>query len=539
MNGIRKMAIVMVVALVLVMAFAGCNRSSGSSSGGSGFAFNGYPMNARDQTISWFIGEGYQLNNAYASADDSPFHSGLKDMLGVNIDWIIPIAGTNQAQAINLIFASGDLPDVMFGGGLMANAERYIDEGTFHDLTPHLREWSPAYWDWIHTEAAYDRAMKTDSGKYYGYGFFREAGGWNDTYLGPVVNKAWLDALNLPLPQNISDWDRTLRAIRNRYNVPLSFAWSRVTGYGTAISGAFGAYSFADFKLYVDNNNRIQLANVQPEYRNQLVKWAEWWRDGLIDQDVMSINDTMARSNALNLRMGMSITSMGQLSNWVMDSQAAGNGANWIGLQYPKGDDGTLSMVPGGYGIGSVVASVTTNVKDDAKLQLVMRALDYAYTFDGNLYWNFGKKGVSWDYGPDGQPAYLPLVANDPNGLNDAIDKYGGSTWSGNCIQATLLLYLKNTQQAIDANDLWFYPNQAVSARWTIPNGLTRTPAEATRAAELQTAISTFVNEAAVQFISGQRNFNTWDAYVAEVNRMGLQELLTIQQGAYNRYLAR
>ena len=538
MNGIRKMAIVMVVALVLVMAFAGCNRSSGSAAGSSGFTFNGYPMNARDQTISWFIGEGYQVNNAYASANDSPFHSGLQDMLGVNIDWRVLLPGDNQAQAINLIFASGDLPDVMFGGGLMANAERYIDEGTFIDLTPHLREWSPAYWDWIHTETAYDRAMKTDSGKYYGYGFFREDGGWNDTYLGPVVNKAWLDAFNLPLPTNISDWDRTLRAIRNRYNVPLSFAWSRVTGYGTAISGAFGAFSFADFKLYVDNNNRIQLANIQPEYRNQLVKWAEWWRDGLIDQDVMSINDTMARSNALNLRMGMSITSMGQLSNWVMDSQAAGNGANWIGLQYPRGDDGTLSMVPGGYGIGSVVASITTNVKDDAKLQLIMRALDYAYTPEGNLYWNYGKQGVSWDY-VNGQPAYLPLVTNDPNGLNDAIDKYGGSTWSGNCIQATLLLYLKNTQQAIDANDLWFYPNQAVSARWTIPNGLTRTPAEATRAAELQTAISTFVNESAVQFITGQRNFNTWDAYVAEVNRMGLQELLTIQQGAYNRYLAR
>ena len=539
MNSIKKTAIVVLVALVLLTVFAGCNRNSGSGSGASDFTFNGYPMNARDQTISWFIGEGYMPNNIFASANDSPFHAGLMDMLGVNIEWIVPIAGTAQAQAINLIFASGDLPDVMFGGGLMANAERFIDEGTFTDLSPHLRTWSPAYWDWIHTNTAYDRAMKTDSGKYYGYGFFREDGGWNDTYLGPVVNKAWLDEQNLPLPATISDWDRTLRAFRNSYGVPLSFAWSRVTGYGTAISGAFGAFSFADFKLYVDDNNRIQLANIQPEYRNQLIKWAEWWRDGLIDQDVMTINDTMARSNALNKRMGLSITSMGQLSNWVMDSEAARNGAEWVGLQYPTGDNGVLSMVPGGYGIGSVVASITTNVRNDAKLHLVMRALDYAYTHDGNLYWNFGKQGVSWDFGPNGQPMYLPLVTNDPNGLNDAIDKYGGSTWSGNCIQATLLLYLKNTAQAIAANDLWFYPNQDVTAKWTIPNGLTRTPAEATRAAELQTAISTFVNESAVQFVTGQRNFNTWDAYVAEVNRMGLQELLTIQQGAYNRYLAR
>ena len=78
MNGIKKMAIVMIAALVLVMAFTGCNRSSGSAGGSTGFTFNGYPMNARDQTISWFIGEGYQVNNAYASADDSPFTPGSR-----------------------------------------------------------------------------------------------------------------------------------------------------------------------------------------------------------------------------------------------------------------------------------------------------------------------------------------------------------------------------------------------------------------------------------------------------------------------------
>jgi putative aldouronate transport system substrate-binding protein len=458
-------------------------------------------------------------------------------MLGVNIEWIFPTAGTDSNQAFNLMMASDTLPDVIYHG-LMADAERYINEGTIRDLSPHIREWSPAYYAWLQTEAAYDRAMKTDSGKYYGYGFFREAGGWNDTYLGPVVNKTWLDESGLPLPETISDWDKTIRTFKDKYGAVLSFAWSRVTDYGTFLSGSFGAYSFADYRLYVDKNNKIQLANVQPEFRAELAKMNEWWRAGLIDQDVLSINDTMARSNALNKKMGISFTSMGQLSNWVTDSQNANNGANWIGLQYPKGDDGTLAMVPGGYGIGSTAAVISTNCPDD-KLELVMRALDYAYTEEGNLYWNFGKKGVSWDYDAAGKPAYLPLVTNDPDGLNNAIDKYGGSTWSGNCIQATALLYMKNTQQAIDANDLWFYPNEAVSAAWTLPNGMTMTPQESTRAAELRAAIKTFVDEAAIQFISGQTNLSSWDSYVSRVNSIGLPELLSIYQAAYDRYLAR
>jgi putative aldouronate transport system substrate-binding protein len=535
----KSITAALIITVVLMGFLAGCKGKSAGTAGSAqgGLNFTGYPMNAQDKTITWFASNGYLPNQAYAAADQSPFHAGLKEMLGVNIEWVFPTTGTDANQAFNLMMASDTLPDVIFHG-LMSDAERYINEGTIRDLSPHIKEWSPAYYAWLQTEEAYDRAMKTDSGKYYGYGFFREDGGWNDTYLGPVVNKTWLDECGLPVPQTLDDWDKTLRAFKDKYGAVLSFAWSRVSGYGTFISGAFGAYSFADYRLYVDKNNKIQLANVQPEFRAEMAKMNEWWRAGLIDQDMLSINDTMARSNALNKKMGLSLTSMGQLSNWVTDAGNAGNGAEWIGLQYPRGNDGALVMVPGGYGIGSNAAAISTNCSDD-KLELVMRALDYAYTEEGNLYWNFGKRGVSWDYDSAGNPAYLPLVTNDPDGLNNAIDKFGGSTWSGNCIQATALLYMKNTQQAIDANDLWFYPNEAVSAAWTLPNGMTMTPEESTRAAELRNPISTFVGEAAIQFISGQAGLSTWDSYVSRVNAMGLSELLSIYQAAYDRYLNR
>ena len=499
--------------------------------------FDGYPMDAGNQTISWFGSEGYLPNQAYASADQSPFHQWLKEMLGVKIDWQFPIRGTSSAQAINLVLASGDLPDVIFGN-VMANAERYIEEGTFRDLSPYLEEWSPAYWKWLHSNPAYARTMKTDSGKYYGYGFFREAGGWNDSYLGPVVNKAWLDECGLPMPKTISDWDKTLRAFKKRYGAVLSFSWTRVSSYGTGISGAFGAHTFADYRLYIDNNKKVQLANIQPEYRKQLEKFAEWWKDGLIDQDFLSVNDTIARSNAMNKKMGISITSMGQLSNWIGDARNQKTGAEWTGLRYPTGDDGTLVQVPGGEGIGSVAAVITTSCPDE-KLELVMRALDYAYTEEGSLFWNYGKKGVSWDYDADGKPAYLPLVTNDPDGLNNAIDKYGGTTWSGNCIQATALLYMKNTREAIEANDLWYYPNKEISWPNKMPNGMTLTADESTRAGELRAAISTFVDEAAIQFITGQANLSSWDSYVSRANSMGVPELLRIYQAAYDRYLSR
>jgi len=543
MKNAKKVFHVAMVLGVLLLVLA-CNSGKKAAMTAEGveqsITFSGYPMDAGNQTISWFGNDGYLPNQIFASADDSPFHSGLSQMLGVKIAWQFPLTGTNNIQALNLVLASRDLPNVLNGIGIMNNAELFIEEGTIWDLTPYLKEWSPAYWKWLQDHPEYDRAMKTDSGKYYGYGFFREDGGWNDTYLGPVVNKAWLDELGLPMPVTISDWDRTIRAFKERYGATLSFAWSRISGYGTGIAGAFGAHGFADYKLYIDENQKVQLANIQPETKTQLAQFAVWWKDGLIDEDVLSINDTMARTNAMNKKMGISVTSVGQLSTWMQDARNGNTGAEWVGLQYPAGDDGTLAQVPGGLGIGGAVAVISTSTKPE-NLELVMRALDYGYTKEGDLYWNYGKQGVSWDYDSQGNPAFLPLLTNDPNGLTGAVDKYAGSTWSGNCIQATAMIYMRmaDTPEAVAANDLWYYPNETIVAKDKIPSGLTLTTEEATRAAELQAAISTYVNESTVRFFTGQVDFDTWDSYVARVNALGAPELVGIYQAAYDRYLAR
>ena len=526
--------------IICVTVFSGCSRTTreyrDARTVPQSITFDGYPMDASNQTVSWFVSQGFVPNPVYATADQSPFHSWLKEMLGVKIDWHFPIVGT-ETQALNLVLAQRDLPYIIYGD-VMSDVERYIDEGTFRDLSPYMEEWSPAYWKWIHSKPEYTRAMKTDSGKYYGYGMFQEAGGWNVTYLGPVVNKTWLDECGLPMPVTISDWDRTLRVFKERYGAVLAFAWQRVTLNGTFISGAWGAHSFANFRLYVDDNRKIQLANIQPEYRNQLVTYNLWWKDGLIDQDFLSVNDTIARSNALNKKMGISLTSMGQLGTWVMDARNNNTGANWVALQYPTGDDGTLAQVSGGLGISSVAAVITTAVPDD-QLELVMRMLDYAYTDEGFLFWNFGKQGISWDYNENGDPDYLPLVTDDPGGMNNTVDKYAGSIWNGSCIQATIMLHKKNTPESIAANDLWFYPNEEVTAKNKLPPGMTFTAEESTRAGELIAAISTYVDESSIRFITGQNNFNTWDNYVNRVNTMGLPELLRIYQAALDRYFAR
>ena len=534
---------IVLIACVVMLAFTACRGPRVIPVPGraleveQSIVFTGYPMDARDQTITWFGTHGYTPAPVFASAAQSPFHIWLQEKLGVNIAWQFPIAGTPRTQALNLALASRELPWVIFSD-FAGNVERLMDEGVVRDLTPYIEKWSPAYWAHINSNPNYLRAMKTDSGRFFGYGFFREAGGWNDTYLGPVINRAWLEELGLPMPVTVSDWDRTIRAFHEAFGAVLSFSWNRAVVEGSFISGAFGAHSFANYRVFVDENQRVQLANIQPEYRDQLEQFHIWWRDGLVDQNLLSVNDSIARANAMNQRKGISFTSMGQLTLWINDARNMGRTDEWVGLRYPTGDDGTLVQVPGGIGIGYSFAVITTAVPYE-KLELVMRALDFAYTPEGHLFWNFGMQGISWDFDEYGNPAFLPFVTEDPDGIGNAIMKVSGAVAHGNCIQATALVHKRNIPEAIEANDTWFFPNQSVTYPSHLPRGLTFTAQESNRLGELRGSISTFVDEMAVRFFTGQVSFDTWDSYVARVNAMGAPELLSIYQAALDRFLAR
>jgi putative aldouronate transport system substrate-binding protein len=56
---------------------------------------------------------------------------------------------------------------------------------------------------------------------------------------------------------------------------------------------------------------------------------------------------------------------------------------------------------------------------------------------------------------------------------------------------------------------------------------------EGRRVTDLQTPINEYINQKQAEWISGQANVDAeWDAFVAQLNRMGLQELITIRRNA-------
>ena len=62
-------------------------------------------------------------------------------------------------------------------------------------------------------------------------------------------------------------------------------------------------------------------------------------------------------------------------------------------------------------------------------IELAMRVLDYAYSEEGYMYYNFGTEGETYTLDEEGKPVYTDLIMKDPDGINNALDKYIGTQW--------------------------------------------------------------------------------------------------------------
>ena len=519
--------LVLCLALSMVPAFA-LELLSGADT---------YPIDT-DKTITWYAQDNLNPHEKFADWKESPFHTGLIRETGINIEWMFPTTGTDGGVYTNTLLADpANLPHIM-KGYFMDDASQYLDEGIIWDLTPYIQEYAPAYYAFLQSNPAYDKAMKTDDGKYYMFGFFREDGGWNDTYRGPVVRKDWLDECGLEIPTTISEFENVIRVFNEKYGAKFSFAWSRFKDGG--LEGAFGAYGTSNITYYV-KDGEVGIAQMDEGWRNYVSWLNQLFNEGLFDQDNFSLDDTSIKAKIHNGECGISMTSMGQLNNWMKEAAAAGSTEQWVAIPYPTDDEGNISCIFGGLGIGTT-STVITKCADEETMKLCLRALDYAYTQEGFLYWNYGTKGESWDYDENGEPVFTSLVNDDPD--TDPMIKYNGATWGASCIQATKLLYLKNSQLAIDANDLWFYSVPAeVSSGWKWPAGTTFTAAESDELALIAANLGTYSSENFANFVTGTSDINddsVWESYLAAYDtQYNAERVLEIRQACYDRYLER
>lgn len=534
-NKVLTKILAVTLAISMVMGLAACGNGGGSTSGGSTDKTEGeisYPMKEAATIDVWATYP--TLPESITDYADSPWHTGLEKVTGIKVNWSGPVAGADWFQAFNILLTEEDLPTVIAYPVDVNDAVQLLEDGLIYDLAEYLPKYAPNYWAYINAEGneqiLYD--VTADGGRIYGIYSIRE-NEYNSTFQGPVIRQDWLDECGLDVPVTLEDWENVLVAFNKKYGAKLAFAQNR---WSVGISSGVGAKA-GELKAtqFIDENGKVQLANVQPEYKEMLTWMNRWYKMGLIDEDSFTMADSSMREKALQNKVGLSITAMSQVTAWTEDAEANNTGAKWVGIEYPREAAGVpTSAIQTSSLVQKTCAMITTQSTED-ELIAALRWIDYGYSEEGLLYHNFGTEDVSYTVDENGNYVWTDIVKNDPEGLDIGIAKYSAASEAPLSIQLTSFVKSKNNEAAGEAVYKWIENTEA--NKYIIPNVLSIAEEDSDYYTDTYAVITAKVKEMTTKFIMGQRPLNEFDAFVQELYDLGLQKCLDIQQAAYDRYM--
>jgi putative aldouronate transport system substrate-binding protein len=174
------------------------------------------------------------------------------------------------------------------------------------------------------------------------------------------------------------------------------------------------------------------------------------------------------------------------------------------------------------------------------EIEAITRLLDFGYSEEGHMLYNFGVYGVSWEW-VNGEPTLTDMVTSNPEGRTfaQALSYFARAAINGPFDQDPrylLQFYALDQQKA--ALDFWTMQNNSDQ---TILPPITLTQAEAQTVSARMADIDTYRREWIARFITGADPItdDTWGNFVDTLYGMGLEEVTAIHQAALDRYNSR
>lgn len=295
------------------------------------------------------------------------------------------------------------------------------------------------------------------------------------------------------------------------------------------MTGAFGIQGD-----YYRDGDTIKFGPYEPEFKTYLQRMNVWYKNGLLDKNFATIDTTTANANILNGVSGVTFGGLGGGIGFLTQSRPNDtfkvSGLKHISeVKGEKPEYGFASLPV--TGLFAAISAKSQNIDKALKL------LDFAYSEEGRMLYNFGIEGESYEM-IDGYPKYTEKITNNPDGLAmaNALALYARANYSGPFEQDRR--YLEQYAGSEVQQQAWADWADSNAAEHTLPYTYVSQD-EADKQAQYSAAITTYVDEMVVKFVTGQESFDNYDKFVKELESRGIKEVLVIKQAAYDRYKKR
>ncbi len=510
-----------------IVLLCSCSDRKGASGGGK-FDLSSYPIKTNLELTMWM--ELPSSTSAVCSNfGETQFAQEWAKRTGVKINFVHPALG-QESEAFGLMVASDDMTDIIKYDWTLAlgGPSTTIADNVIIPLNDLIKNYAPNLKKFLESREDIAKEIMTDNGQYYMFPFIR-----NDKSLlvsqGFIIRRDWLEECGLKMPEVVEELEQALSKFRSvkGAKAPLSIT-------KTNIGALFKLFS-ANHNFYIDNDV-VKYGPCEPEFKIALEKLNKWFDEGLLDKNFVSADQALVNSNILNGNTGLSYGSGGgQLGQWIDSANSSGINLDIVGM---PGMAETKGGMPRFTNANSTVATNgSTAISTSCKYpELAAKVLDYGYSEEGSMFFNFGTEGVSYNM-VDGYPKYTDTIMNNSEKLSvtQAMGQYILGHSNGPFIQDKRYIeqYYSKPQQK-EALKRWeFGVDESASKRVPI---LLYTTEEAEERSRLLTDIEKYRDEMIAAVISGFVSLNNYDKYLEKLNSLGVQRLIKITQDAYDRY---
>jgi putative aldouronate transport system substrate-binding protein len=490
----------------------------------------------------------------------------LENLHNIELEfYMLPTDSGESRTKISLMVASNDLPDLLYTESL--STEMILDygsKGAFVNLNKYINDPSKAVYFSKIPKRDMDLIMSTITmadGNVYGMPNFQPEI-WNLTPYRLYFNRAWAQKLNIKVPTTTEDLRQALIAFRDRDpngngQKDEIGVWGWATGgYGenTTIALINSFVYYRPERLSLDaSGNKVTAPWTDPAFRKALQYLNTLFKDGVLSASIFT-NDQQTYRATLNATPHVvGLTTAGSVGNWAGAGQQDNN-ANYRELAplLPPltGPDG-VCWTPYNEYEPAIHCFITSKSRNP---DLAFKVIDSGYEPTLSKIVRFGEENVDWSQKPED----LTKTTNDMVNaglfpsltlvqIQDIWTKPQNKHWR-NIGPRYTPIEMGNTVGNLETpwNPQYFSSSHgAVNYQYYTPRHpekilptLKYSEADSFKVAEPIININEFVRQAIAEFTIGTRDINSdaaWNAYLRDLDSMGLQQWLSISQSTYDR----
>lgn len=545
----RRRVLCGLVVLLSATALWASGNSEGSGVGGVSVNKNGFPIVSEPITLSAVA----RMSNWNVPFEDLELLADYEAETGITVEWT-SIAGSDWTERMNLLLATAEFPDFVYGS-LPGNVAELGTEGIITPLNEYLEDYAP------NMMALFDRhpivkAVSTyPDGNVYSFPAYDSRPYHGQIPVKLFINHGWLATLGLDEPTTPEEFYDVLVAFKTQDpngngradEIPLAF-WTAGGGSLADWTAFFGPWGVVNTLMVEDGE--VSWGFLDEGFREATKYYQRLYEEGLLDLESITQTQNQVSSKSYNTDGEAIIGATHSLATWFV-------------LNNPD----EVLMFNGGFGTVRTVDDLTTNpnfvydilmpLRGPEGDQLVRRSTSGIYRDRGFIFaqtehpeaivrwfdtWldggersyetRLGKLGVTI-YNDDGIIMRNPT----PEGLN-------ANEWQHQIAPGHISVYNIDTDLLPMAIQPHVYMMTVMTDRlmpytpdeyWP-QDYVLGTPDEEAFIAQYEEELLTYVFETMGRFIAGGANIDQeWDGFVQQVNRMQAPRLLEIRQAQYDR----